>query len=126
MWQAKKQKYHAQKIVIDGIDFPSKKEARRWMELLLLQKAGEIEGLRRQVRFELIPAQYAPDITTATGKKKRGACLERKCDYIADFVYSDLRTGEYVVEDAKGMKTEVYKIKRKLMLYIHGIRVKEV
>ena len=72
MWQAKKQKYHAQKIVIDGIDFPSKKEARRWMELLLLQKAGEIEGLRRQVRFELIPAQYAPDMVTKTGKKKRG------------------------------------------------------
>ena len=126
MWQAKKQKYHAQKVTFDGMEFDSKREMIRWQELRALERNGEIFGLRRQVRFELIPAQYAPDIVTKTGKKKRGACLERKCDYIADFVYSDLRTGEYVVEDAKGMKTEVYKIKRKLMLYIHGIRVKEV
>ena len=126
MWQAKKQKYHAQKVTFDGMEFDSKREMLRWQELRALERNGEIFGLRRQVRFELIPAQYAPDVVTKTGKKKRGACLERKCDYIADFVYSDLRTGEYVVEDAKGMKTEVYKIKRKLMLYIHGIRVKEV
>lgn len=126
MWQAKKQKYHAQKVTFDGMEFDSKREMIRWQELRALERNGEIFGLRRQVRFELIPAQYAPDVVTKTGKKKRGACLERKCDYIADFVYSDLRTGEYVVEDAKGMKTEVYKIKRKLMLYIHGIRVKEV
>ena len=126
MWQASKQKYHAQKVTFDGMEFDSKREMIRWQELRALERNGEIFGLRRQVRFELIPAQYAPDVVTKTGKKKRGACLERKCDYIADFVYSDLRTGEYVVEDAKGMKTEVYKIKRKLMLYIHGIRVKEV
>ena len=126
MWQAKKQKYHAQKVTFDGMEFDSKREMIRWQELHALERNGEIFGLRRQVRFELIPAQYAPDVVTKTGKKKRGACLERKCDYIADFVYSDLRTGETVVEDAKGMKTEVYKIKRKLMLYIHGIRVKEV
>ena len=126
MWQAKKQKYHAQKVTFDGMEFDSKREMLRWQELRALERSGEIFGLRRQVRFGLIPAQYAPDVVTKTGKKKRGACLERKCDYIADFVYSDLRTGEYVVEDAKGMKTEVYKIKRKLMLYIHGIRVKEV
>ena len=126
MWQARKQKYHAQKVTFDGMEFDSKREMIRWQELRALERNGEIFGLRRQVRFELIPAQYAPDVVTKTGKKKRGACLERKCDYIADFVYSDLRTGEYVVEDAKGMKTEVYKIKRKLMLYIHGIRVKEV
>lgn len=126
MWQAKKQKYHAQKVTFDGMEFDSKREMIRWQELRALERNGEIFGLRRQVRFELIPAQYAPDVVTKTGKKKRGACLERKCDYIADFVYSDLRTGEYVVEDAKGMKTEVYKIKRKLMLYMNGIRVKEV
>lgn len=126
MWQAKKQKYHAQKVTFDGMEFDSKREMIRWQELRALERNGEIFGLRRQVRFELIPAQYAPDVVTKTGKKKRGACLERKCDYIADFVYTDAGTGEYVVEDAKGMKTEVYKIKRKLMLYIHGIRVKEV
>lgn len=126
MWQAKKQKYHAQKVTFDGMEFDSKREMIRWQELRALERNGEIFGLRRQVRFELIPAQYAPDVVTKTGKKKRGACLERKCDYIADFVYTDRRTGETVVEDAKGMKTEVYKIKRKLMLYIHGIRVKEV
>lgn len=126
MWQAKKQKYHAQKVTFDGMEFDSKREMIRWRELCAMERNCEIFRLRRQVRFELIPAQYAPDITTATGKKKRGACLERKCDYIADFVYTDAGTGETVVEDAKGMKTEVYKIKRKLMLYIHGIRIKEV
>lgn len=126
MWQARKQKYHAQKVTFDGMEFDSKREMIRWQELRALERNGEIFGLRRQVRFELIPAQYAPDMVTKTGKVKRGACLERKCDYIADFVYTDKGTGETVVEDAKGMKTEVYKIKRKLMLYIHGIRVKEV
>ncbi len=126
MWQAKKQKYHAQKVTFDGMEFDSKREMLRWQELRALERNCEIFRLRRQVRFELIPAQYAPDVVTKTGKKKRGACLERKCDYIADFVYTDGSTGETVVEDAKGMKTEVYKIKRKLMLYIHGIRVKEV
>ena len=103
-------KYRNQKVQINGITFDSKHEAQRYAELLLLQRAGEIQGLRLQVRFELIPKQEG----------------ERACYYIADFVYNMAATGELVVEDAKGVKTDVYKIKRKLMLWVHGIRIREV
>ena len=106
----KPSKYHNQKTkTIDGIEHDSKKEASRWMELQMLQRAGEIANLRRQVTFELIPKQEG----------------ERSCNYIADFVYTD-NTGRTVVEDAKGVRTDVYKIKKKLMLYRYDIRIKEV
>ena len=103
-------KYHNQKTkTIDGIEHDSKKEATRWMELQMLQRAGEIANLRRQVTFELIPKQDG----------------ERACNYIADFVYLD-KSGKTIVEDAKGVRTDVYKIKRKLMLWRYGIKIKEV
>ncbi len=94
----------------DGIVHDSIKEAQRWSELLLMQRAGYIQDLRRQVKFELIPKQDG----------------ERPCTYIADFVYKDTVLGETIVEDVKGAKTEVYKIKRKLMQYVHGIKIKEM
>lgn len=101
-------KYHNKK----GWGFDSKKERLRYQELLLMERAGKIQGLTRQVRFELIPAQY-----------QNGKCIERACNYIADFTY--WVGNEFVVEDCKGFRTDVYKIKRKLMLYQRHIRIKE-
>lgn len=89
--------------------YDSKKEARRHRELLLLERAGKITNLERQVKFELIPKQDG----------------ERACTYVADFVYENVDTGERVVEDTKGFKTEVYRIKKKLMLWVHKIRIIE-
>ena len=117
-------KYHNRKVTIDGITFDSKKEAYRYKELKLLQKAGEISDLRLQVKYILIPAQHKPDRIGKRGGIKKGKIIERECSYIADFVYQE--NGETVVEDTKGMKTKDYIIKRKLMLYIHGIRIREV
>ena len=102
-------KYNNTKIRVDGRLFDSKAEAARWQELLLLEHAGEITELERQVEYELIP-------------KQKG---ERAVKYIADFRYVD-NDGKTVVEDTKGVKTPVWIIKRKLMLRVHGIRVREV
>lgn len=121
-------KYGAKKVEVDGVKFDSQKEARRWTQLKLLERAGEIEGLERQVKFVLIPAQREPDSIGARGGKIKGKLIEREVAYIADFVY--IENGEKVVEDVKGYKGgtayDVFKIKRKLMLFVHGIRVKEV
>lgn len=103
----------------------SKKEHRRALELKAMQHAGLISGLREQVSYELIPAQYAEE-QTGDGGKPRRVCIERSCRYIADFVYTDNATGRQIVEDTKGFRTPEYKIKRKLMLCVHGIRIKEV
>ncbi len=93
----------------------SKKEHKRAGELKLMQFAGEISNLREQVSYVLIPEQ----------KDKEGNLLEHSCRYIADFVYND-KKGNLVVEDTKGFQTKEYKIKRKLMLYVHGIRIVEI
>lgn len=116
-------KLHNVRTVVDGIAFDSKKEAARYQELRLLEKAGAIKNLRRQVEYTLIPAQRAPDRIGPKGGRKPGRVLERACTYRADFVYEE--NGQTVVEDVKGMRTEVYRIKRKLMLYTHGIRIRE-
>lgn len=112
-------KYHNKKIIRDGETFDSIKEYHRWIELCLMERAGEISDLQRQVKYVLIPSQKE-------GKKT----IERECSYRADFVYTDNETGETVVEDVKGYKGggayTVFKIKRKLMLYVHHIRVTEV
>lgn len=104
--------------------FDSVKEYRRFRDLSLLEKAGKITELKRQVEFELIPAQREPDIIGKRGGVKRGKVIEKKCSYYADFVYQV--NGKTVVEDTKGVKTKDYIIKRKLMLYMHGIRIKEM
>ena len=119
-------KYKNQKTVVDGITFDSKREARRWQELRLAESAGAIGDLERQVKFELIPVQREPDTRGPKGGIKQGKVIERKVEYVADFVYTDLNTGDKVVEDTKGMRTPEYRIKRKLMLYMLGIRVKEI
>lgn len=123
-------KYGNKKCQYMGIVFDSKHEMERYRDLYMMQRAGEIKNLRTQVPFTLIPAQYdtSHEIYKSgprKGEKKPGALLERKCEYIADFVYM-LPTGECVVEDAKGMHTKEYLIKRKLMLYLYNIRVVEV
>ena len=110
-------KYKNTKILLDGIEFDSKKESKRYCELKMLERAGAIQDLQLQVPFILIPAQYRE----VNGKNK---CVERECKYIADFVYTE--NGERVVEDTKGFKTRDYIIKRKLMLYKYGIRIREV
>ena len=119
-------KYHAKKVEVDGIVFDSKKEARRYSELKVMQKAGIISDLQRQVKFVLIPAQREPDTVGKRGGIKKGKLLERECSYVADFCYYVTETGLYVVEDTKGFRTPEYKIKRKLMLYVHNIKIKEV
>lgn len=118
-------KYHNKKVVRDGIVFDSVREANRWTELRLLERAGAISGLRRQVKYILIPAQREPDTAGKRGGVKKGKLLEKEVSYYADFVYED-ETGKTVVEDVKGVRTEVYKIKRKLMLLNYGIRIVEV
>jgi len=96
----------------------SNKEKSRGAVLELMQKQGLISDLHKQVVYDLIPAQYG----IVDGKKR---CIERACTYRADFVYFDEKLKELVVEDSKGFRTTEYVIKRKLMLYLHGIKIKE-
>ena len=121
-------KYGNKTVVINGERFDSKREEKRWKELLLLQEAGVIRDLKRQVKFELVPTQYE----SYERKSKKGKPLkpgvyaaEKSVNYYADFTYYT-QDGEYVVEDAKGKRTQAYIIKRKLMLYIHHIKIREV
>ena len=107
-------KYGNQKTRVCGITFDSKREAERYLILQDMQRRGEITELALQVPFELIPAQ----------KDDAGRVAERAVTYIADFVY--WTPDGFVVEDAKGCKTEVYRIKKKLMRWIHGIEIREV
>lgn len=116
-------KYHSKKIEVDGMTFDSRKEYYRWCELCQLERVGKITDLQRQVKYVLIPTQYGSDTVSKNGTVKRGKMIERECSYIADFVYTE--NGNLVVEDVKGFKTADYKIKRKLMLHVHGIRIKE-
>lgn len=107
-------KYKNEPIIIDGHRFPSKKEARRYSQLKILEKAGEIHSLQLQVAFELQPKFKNPE----TGETIRAI------KYVADFVYKD-NEGNIHIEDAKGFKTDVYELKKKMMLY-HGYTIEEV
>lgn len=106
-------KYGNRKVIRDGIEFDSVKECQRYCELKLMQRAGLISDLQMQVSFELIPSQ-----------RIAGKVVERACSYVADFVYQ--QDGQKVVEDTKGFKTPEYIIKRKLLLWVHGIRIREI
>lgn len=121
---AYRSKYGSKKVTIDGITFDSQKEAKRYRELSLLERAGKVTDLQRQVKFVLIPSQYEPDTVGVRGGVRRGKLLEREVSYVADFSYT--KDGKMIVEDTKGFRTKDYIIKRKLMLYIHGIRIEEV
>jgi len=100
-------KYHARKVVIDGFTFDSQAEGRRYSELLLLCKAGEIRGLETHPRFPLVVNSM------------------RIGDYFADFTYLD-QGGARIFEDVKGVKTPVYRLKRKLIKALYGIDILEV
>lgn len=124
-WNYKKSsKYGAKKVEYNGMVFDSKRECRRYQELEILQIIGEISELRTQVKFVLIPAQREPDKVGKRGGIIKGNLIEREVSYIADFVY--VENDKTVVEDAKGMRTPEYILKRKMMLYFYGIRIKEV
>lgn len=127
-WRRNGTKYNATKITADGHTFDSKHEYQRYCELKLLERAGTITDLQMQVKFVLIPSQYEPDTVKVlkSGKEKvvKGKLIERECSYIADFVYQ--YNGKAVVEDSKGFRTKEYVLKRKMMLYFHGIRISEV
>ena len=121
-------KYGARKCVFDGITFDSAKECRRYKELKFLEEKGLIKNLRRQVEYELIPNLYEETEEVYSKGAHKGEhkkkLVERKCSYRADFVYD--QDGETIVEDVKGLRMKEYIIKRKLMLWVHGIRIKEV
>lgn len=139
-WKRKNNtKLNNKSITIDGIEFDSKKEGNRYCELKLLLRAGEISNLELQKRYELIPAQYE---TVETGEyykvgpkkgqpKTKQVCLEQSVVYIADFVYQD-KNGQTIVEDVKGFRDTSsatyakFVLKRKMMLWIHGIKIKEI
>ena len=106
-------KYKSNKIENRFGKFDSKKEFNRFLILQDMEKHGEISDLQRQAKFELIPSQ----------KDGSGKVIERPVNYKADFVYTE--NGKQVVEDVKGLKTKEYIIKRKLMLYLKGIRIVE-
>ena len=118
-------KYGNGACYVDGIRFNSKREAARYQELCFLEKAGQIKDLQRQVKYILIPTQREPDTVGVRGGVKKGKVIEKECAYYADFVYTT-DDGLLVVEDTKGMRTTEYIIKRKLMLYVHGIRIHEI
>ena len=105
--------YRNIKTVVDGHKFDSKKEARRYQILKLWLQAGMITDLALQKRYELIPTQRKSDGTAV-----------RVVTYYADFVY--MRDGVQVVEDVKGVRTDVFVLKSALMLQVHGIEIQEV
>ena len=101
-------KYHAKKIKTPDGTFDSKAEYRRWCDLKLLEKAGEISHLKRQVPFKIAVRD------------------EHICTYICDFAYVPKGDCAAIFEDVKGVKTPVYRLKRKLMSAVHGIEITEV
>lgn len=105
-------KYHAKKTVVDGMTFDSKREADRYLVLKNIEEDGDIEDLRRQVRYELVPA------FDVDGRHYRPVF------YVADFVY--VEDGKTVVEDVKGMRTDVYRLKSKLFAKRYGMSIKEM
>lgn len=114
----RRHKYHAKPTVIDGVRFASQKEARRYQELKILERAGKIQDLRLQPEYPLHVVKIYRNgwpIEIATVAK-----------YIGDFEYTDCQTGEIITEDVKGMRTSVYALKRKLVAAIHGITIAEI
>ena len=103
----KESKYHAKKTKVGELTFDSKHEADRWFALRLLERGGCIKNLERQVRIEIVP------------KSEHGRALY----YVADFVYEE--NGKTIVEDAKGVRTDVYRLKKRLVAERYGIVIRE-
>ena len=106
-------KYHNRRTCLDGLTFDSAAEAARHAQLVLMERTGLVRELKRQVAFELLPAELAAD-----GRKLRAL------KYVADFTYLD-RSGRLHVEDVKGVRTPVYKLKKRLMWHIYRIEIEE-
>jgi len=112
--QQQERKYRNKKVEYNGMLFDSKKELKRYQELLILLRAGEIDNLQRQITYELLPA------FTKHKKKYRNIC------YVADFQYTD-KAGNVIVEDVKGMRTDVYLMKKKMFEYMYkNLIIKEL
>ena len=108
-------KYRNEEKIVDGIKFDSKLEAKRYIQLKLLQRAGEIKDLRMQAEFVLQPSYKKNDKTI------------RAIKYVADFVYYDVREGKTIIEDTKGFRNDVYKLKKKIFEYKYpDLEVKEI
>lgn len=120
----KTNKYQAKKCEYNGEVFDSIREKNRYIELKLLECVGEIKDLRRQVKFELIPAQREQVKIGKRGGIIKCKTIEKAVSYIADYTYE--KDGKLIVEDCKGMRTKEYVLKRKMMLYFHGIKIKEI
>ena len=120
-----KHKFNNKKIESpDGV-FDSKGEWQRWLFLCDAQRMGQISGLKRQVKYTLIPTQYRTEIVQLKTKTKEvQRVAEREITYTADFVYE--KDGEVVVEDFKGFPNDRWPLKKSMMLYFHGIAVREV
>lgn len=108
---SKPAKYHNRKTEVDGIEFDSAKEANRYIALRTLERAGKIETLRRQVKIEIAPS------VTLDGRRRPSR------HYIADFVYE--KEGETIHEDCKGMRTDMYRLRRHLVKALHNIEILE-
>lgn len=122
----RKAKYGSKKVAFDGLEFDSKKEMYRYIRLKSMQEEGLISDLRMQVPYEIIPAVYEEEtVQLKTKVKIVTKCVQRAAYYVADFVYKD-KDGNEVVEDAKGMRTEKYLLKKKMMRAFLGISIKEV
>lgn len=124
----RRSKYKNRKVVTAVGDFDSDREYLRYLDLRLLERGGVIQNLRRQVKYDLLPpiCETYERYSEKTGKRLKDGerVIEHGVSYVADFVYE--KDGETVVEDTKGVRTEAYIIKRKLMLWKYGIRIKEV
>lgn len=118
MWHSK---YNAKKITTSDGTFDSKKEYNRWLVLKDMESKGEISELKRQIKFELLPKQILIEPRVKKGRKQK---CELPVSYIADFTYK--QNGDFIVEDAKGMRTPEYTLKRKLMKFLLDIEVQEV
>lgn len=110
-------KYGNKKVTIDGILFDSGREGKRYKTLKILQKVGEISDLKLQVKY---PLANKEDIESA---KKRKLGKLAVPTYVADFVY--VKDGEVIVEDSKGHKTNMYRLKKRFMKLIHDIDILE-
>ena len=125
----KRNKYGASKTVVNGQKFDSQKAADRYQELKMLERAGIIRKLKRQVHFQLTPVQREPDIIGPRGGVKKGKMILDKSEYVADFTYIDNETERLIVEDVKGYKGgeayRTFKLKQKFLYHTRGILIHE-
>ena len=120
-----KHKFNNKKMETPDGTFDSKGEWERWLFLKEARNNGQISDLRRQFKYTLIPTQYRTEIVHLKTKDKEvQRVAEREITYTADFVYE--KNGEKVVEDYKGFPNDRWPLKKAMMLYFHGIAIREV